>query len=32
MRKFPWYVNFMDFTVTYEYSEKLIYENLLVNN
>ena len=31
-RKFPRYVNFMDFTVTYGYSENLIRENLLVCN
>ena len=31
-RKFPWYVNFADFTVTYWYSENLICENLLVCN
>ena len=32
MRKFPQYVNFADFTVTYRYSENLIRENLLVCN
>ena len=31
-RKFPRYVNFTDFAVTYCYSENLIRENLLVCN
>ena len=31
-RKFPWYVIFADFTVTYGYSENLIREILLVCN
>ena len=31
-RKFPRYVNFANSTVTYRYSENLIYENLLVCN
>ena len=31
-QKFPWYVNFADFMVTYGYSENLIHENLLVCN
>ena len=30
--KFPRYVNFADFTVTYGYGENLIRENLLVCN
>ena len=31
-RKFPRYVNFVDFTVTYGYSKNLIRESLLVCN
>ena len=31
-QKFPRYVNFTDFTVTYRYSKNLIRENLLVCN
>ena len=27
-QKFPWYVNFADFTVTYRYSENLIHASL----